>query len=116
MITQIKRSIPDLRSIKHQPLQNKESPSGSPRGSHLRLNTEQIQSSTTATKETDAVTLSAVAVRTCSCGTSKDSSADKNVISDELDALPLPHTSCHPPIADIRYSVSNGMLTTARAL
>lgn len=31
MITHIKRSIPDLRNIKHQPLENKESPAGSPK-------------------------------------------------------------------------------------
>lgn len=31
MISHIKRSIPDLRSIKHQPLENKESPCGSPK-------------------------------------------------------------------------------------
>lgn len=31
VITHIKRSIPDLRNIKHQPLENKESPVASPR-------------------------------------------------------------------------------------
>lgn len=31
VITHIKRSIPDLRNIKHQPLENKESPAGSPK-------------------------------------------------------------------------------------
>lgn len=45
-------------------------------------------------KETDAITLSAVAIRTCSCGASKESTADKNVAAvDEMDAFPTNHRS-----------------------
>lgn len=110
MITHIKRSIPDLRSIKHQPLQNKESPLGSPRASHYRLDAEQNQTAFEQSKdmkfsldkETDAVTLSAVAVRTCTCGASKDPSAEKNVVPDDLDAFPLPHSSSNNSHADLR--------------
>lgn len=47
-----------------------------------------------ADKETDAITLSAVAIRTCSCGASKESTADKNVAAvDEMDAFPTNHRS-----------------------
>lgn len=120
MITHLKRSIPDLRSIKHQPLQNKESPTGSPRASHYRLDPERnVQSASKHSshpplsaaaaaaahhchsgvanddpdKETDAITLSAVAIRTCSCGASKETGSDKNPIVDELDAFPTNHRS-----------------------
>lgn len=141
MITHLKRSIPDLRSIKHQPLQNKESPSGSPRASQYRLDPERnLQSasyshqppssshyrreSTTATaaaasttshhchgvddpeKETDAITLSAVAIRTCSCGASKETSGDKNPVVDELDAFPTNHRSN----AELRYTFDPGTI------
>lgn len=100
MITHIKRSIPDLRSIKHQPLQNKESPLGSPRASHHRLDLEQNQTTSEQSKdvkynETDAVTLSVIAEATCTCGTAKDPSADKNAVADEMEGfhIPIPHSS-----------------------
>lgn len=102
MITHLKRSIPDLRSIKHQPLQNKDSPSGSPRASHYRFDPERnqqgapnhdppYQCSTGLEKET--ITLSAVAIRTCSCGASKESTGDKSVPIDEMDQFPPNHRS-----------------------
>lgn len=105
MITHIKRSIPDLRSIKHQPLQNKESPLGSPRTSHCRLDVERNQSSSHRShshsqepkynydKETNAITLSAATVRTCTCGTTKEATNEKNQNPDESDAFAVPHSS-----------------------
>lgn len=105
MITHIKRSIPDLRSIKHQPLQNKESPLGSPRASHCRLDIERNQSSSHHSheqKETDAVTLSAVAVRTCTCGATKDPTAEKNQNTDDLESFPMPHSSTQHSTIELR--------------
>ncbi|XP_037044043.1 potassium voltage-gated channel subfamily H member 6 isoform X3 [Bradysia coprophila] len=61
VITQIKRSIPDLRSIKHQPLENSAtSPCKSP-GEDRPLLQNQLGT------HADAVTLSAITT-TCSCG------------------------------------------------
>lgn len=111
MLTQIKRSIPDLRSIKHQPLENKESPPVSPRhqrhhtdkpqnhsNDHLHVNDGERRSS--YEKETDAVTLSALQTTECTCGakTTADASAsiDKTpIISDDVDPLNVPHSSGH---------------------
>lgn len=114
MITQIKRSIPDLRSIKHQPLQNKESPLGSPRASHCRLDIERNQHSSHHShsreyrghidKDTDAITLSAVAVRTCTCGASKEATAEKNQNPDESDAFAMPHSSSQQATVELRYN------------
>lgn len=71
MITHIKRSIPDLRTIKHQPLENKESPCGSPK--HYGDNgagTSVMAGKSAAMrgeKETDAITLSAIQTTNCTC-------------------------------------------------
>lgn len=116
MITQIKRSIPDLRSIKHQPLENKESPTGSPK--HAQNHHHQhfprpagaaiaapdqldaIQRSSFE-KDTDAITLSAIQSTSCTCGAKADLSTavDKNAISDDPDAfsIPIPHSTSHLP-------------------
>lgn len=89
MITHIKRSIPDLRAIKHQPLENKESPCGSPKHLHPGdgngAGTSGIGKSLTVRnqmalgsdgmgccdKDTDAVTLSAIQTTSCICGPTK---------------------------------------------
>lgn len=110
MITQIKRSIPDLRSIKHQPLENKESPTGSPKHPQSHRHhlyprppppPDQLDAMQTSSfdKENDAVTLSAIQSTSCTCGTKGDSGdsgtvvAEKNAISDDPDAYPMPHSS-----------------------
>lgn len=84
MITHIKRSIPDLRNIKHQPLENKESPCSSPKhhvengastsgkGYTIRnQNTFGTNGIGCHEKETDAVTLSAIQTTCCTCGPTK---------------------------------------------
>lgn len=84
MITHIKRSFPDLRAGKHQPLENKESPCGSPKHSNADNNGSggagtsgikctAFRNQTTdnmgcCEKETDAVTLSAIQTTSCTCG------------------------------------------------
>lgn len=125
MITHIKRSIPDLRSInnKHQLLENKESPSGSPKCSQNkacdaeRMHHQQSFGGMTGgacnmaghhkdmprlplplDKDTDAVTLSAITETSCTCGGRKGGmniAIDKPIISDDLDALPIPHSTSH---------------------
>lgn len=118
MITQIKRSIPDLRSIKHQPLENRESPPGSPRQQRYSIEPQQSHSSdhhhhhhhhgkldavgrTSFDKETDAVTLSAIQTTSCTCG-SKNAVTDIPVIidkasasgtSEEMEGFTVPHSS-----------------------
>lgn len=66
MITHYKRSITDLRSIKHQPLENNVSPTDSPRMTHKH------DSPTSNHPIPDAVTLSAV-TNVCGCGIQKKS-------------------------------------------
>lgn len=103
MITHIKRSIPDLRSIKHQPLENKESPCGSPKrgggdnGAGTSGTTNRYQHSRNPSlfttecvfdKETDAITLSAVQTTSCTCGPSK------KVPSDNLIAMHIDKNRC----------------------
>ncbi|XP_055319902.1 potassium voltage-gated channel subfamily H member 2 isoform X3 [Sitodiplosis mosellana] len=94
MITHIKRSIPDLRAaVKHQPLENKESPCGSPTKHHgdngagtsgmigkcsafrnqMAFGSDGIGC---CDKETDAVTLSAVQTTSCTCGPTKGAPTD----------------------------------------
>lgn len=120
MITQIKRSIPDLRSVKHQPLENKESPLGSPNHHRYTIESQQSHASdhhhhhhhypagnieaagrTSFEKETDAITLSAIQTTSCTCG-SKNAATDIPVIvdkaspsstSDDLEGLTVPHSS-----------------------
>lgn len=129
MITQIKRSIPDLRSIKHQPLENRDSPPGSP--VHHRYNIEpQLSHSSdhhhhhhhnkpnaaaraSFDKETDAITLSAIQTTSCTCG-SKNATTDIPVIvdkasasgtSEDLEGYTVPHSSSQhmkSPPAEIR--------------
>lgn len=94
MITHIKRSIPDLRAaVKHQPLENKESPCGSPTKQHgdNAAGTSSVIGKCSAfrnqtafgsdgigcyDKETDAVTLSAVQTTSCTCGPAKSAPTD----------------------------------------
>lgn len=99
MITHIKRSIPDLRSIKHQPLENKESPCESPKhvgdnvagasgtnDKHL-LHSRHPNAFTTECdfdKETDAITLSAVQTTSCTCGPSKPA-PNENLVTIQAD-------------------------------
>lgn len=104
MITHIKRSIPDLRSIKHQPLENKESPCGSPKhgggemgtgagtsgtnAKHQQQSRQQPNAFTTECifdKETDAVTLSAVQTTSCTCGPSKTTAPNDNLVTMQID-------------------------------
>lgn len=119
MITQIKRSIPDLRSIKHQPLENRESPPSSPRQQRYNIEPQQTHSSdhhhhhhhgkletmgrTSFDKETDAITLSAIQTTSCTCG-SKNTTTDIPVTvdkasvsgtSDDLEGFTVPHSSSH---------------------
>ena len=111
VISQIKRSIPDLRSVKHQPLENKgkhkyilsnfhlshyliyfsyinpASPTDSPRSSHMkdgRPLVQQKQQQYQQEKEVDAVTLSAI-TSVCSCGGGPKSMSNRKVISDGAD-------------------------------
>lgn len=93
MITHIKRSIPDLRAVKHQPLENKESPCGSPKhhgdngagtsgmiGGKCSTFRNQTNFGSDGIgyddKETDAVTLSAVQTTSCTCGPAKGATTD----------------------------------------
>lgn len=92
VITHIKRSFPDLRAVKHQPLENKESPCGSPKhgdngtGTGTGAGTSGTAGKCSAfrnqtmfnsdgmgccEKETDAVTLSAIQTTSCTCGPAK---------------------------------------------
>ncbi|XP_031622923.1 potassium voltage-gated channel subfamily H member 6 isoform X2 [Contarinia nasturtii] len=81
VITHIKRSIPDLRNIKHQPLENKESPCTSPKHhvengastsgkcyAFRNQNTFGTNGVGCHEKERDAVTLSAIQTTSCTCG------------------------------------------------
>lgn len=111
MITQIKRSIPDLRSIKHQPLENKESPTVSPRHTQShhhhfsrplaavdQLDTIQRSS---FDKDNDAITLSAIQSTSCTCGAKAElggaTAAEKNAISEDSDVFLIPHSSSQLP-------------------
>ncbi|XP_055611210.1 potassium voltage-gated channel subfamily H member 7-like isoform X3 [Uranotaenia lowii] len=63
MMSQIKRSIPDLRSNRHQPLTSTcASPNESPKSSHKHSPPSDLQS------PKDTVTLSAISQRGCACG------------------------------------------------
>ncbi|CAG9800325.1 unnamed protein product [Chironomus riparius] len=89
-VSSIKRSIPDLRSIKHQPLENcNVTPTGSPKGSYKRSISEDQQ-------PRDTVTLSAVNNQICSCsakGKLKEGSI-KSTSSPEDDGFQHAPTSC----------------------
>lgn len=91
MITHIKRSFPDLRAVKHQPLENKESPCGSPKHGDNGAGTSGMAGKCSAfrhqtmfssdgmgccEKETDAVTLSAIQTTSCTCGPAKAAPID----------------------------------------
>lgn len=115
MITHIKRSIPDLRSIKHHPLENKESPSDSPKHlPHQRLSSDKQTTSdhqhhyaqddlqrSSFEKDTEAVTLSAIQSTSCTCGakssTDPTMTVDKSAVApDNLENFPpSTHTSSH---------------------
>ncbi|CRL03250.1 CLUMA_CG016560, isoform A [Clunio marinus] len=74
IVTQIKRSIPDLRAIKHQPLENCcVTPTASPKGSYRRSASEEQQ-------PRDTITLSAVSQHDCGCGV-KDRSKEASIKS-----------------------------------
>lgn len=95
MITHIKRSIPDLRAVKHQPLENKESPQQSPKhhgdngagtsGIIGKCSTFRNQTNFGSDgigcydKEPDAITLSAVQTTSCICGPAKGTAPIDNV-------------------------------------
>lgn len=113
MITHIKRSIPDLRAIKHQPLENKESPCGSPKHTsggegggvgvasvdNCGAGTSGIAKSITirnqtvlgsgglgcCDKDTDAVTLSAIQTTSCTCGPSKGPPNENITLATQMD-------------------------------
>lgn len=119
MITHIKRSIPDLRAIKHQPLENKESPSDSPRhhgengaGTSAmpgRCSVGRNQAAlgmdilVTDGRETEAITLSAVHSSGCTCRPVKNiptdnangSQVDKGRCEQEEDEAMLESNSHH---------------------
>lgn len=114
VISHIKRSIPDLRNIKHHPLENKYSPPGSPRhqigcdrhqpqrsfdnDNHMRVPHE---------KDSDALTLSAIQTINCTCG-AKATDADPMIASDnkssaksdDVNYVPSPHAHSS---ADMKY-------------
>lgn len=114
MITHIKRSIPDLRSIKHQPLENKESPCGSPKhiiGDNGGAGTSsggvgggvsgKYQNTRNAfgaesgfDKETDAVTLSAVQTTSCTCGPTK-APPNENLVPMQIDKTRCEYSYSH---------------------
>lgn len=105
MITHIKRSIPDLRAIKHQPLENKESPCGSPKhhsgggggggggdnggvagtsgmGKSITIRNQMaygLDGLGCSEKDADAVTLSAIQTTSCTCGPNKTMAAADHV-------------------------------------
>ncbi|XP_055686289.1 potassium voltage-gated channel unc-103 isoform X11 [Lutzomyia longipalpis] len=87
MFTHIKRSIPDLRSIKHQPLENIESPKHT--ASHKHSPTVQslkgatTLSAVTGSAAADTVTLSAVASKLCTCGVTKEEDKGETTVSQE---------------------------------
>ncbi|XP_070497645.1 voltage-gated inwardly rectifying potassium channel KCNH6 isoform X5 [Chironomus tepperi] len=89
-VSSIKRSIPDLRSIKHQPLENcNVTPTGSPKGSYKRSISEDQQ-------PRETVTLSAVSNQICNCGAKgklKEGSI-KSTSSPEEDVFQHAPTSC----------------------
>lgn len=100
MITHIKRSIPDLRAIKHQPLENKESPCGSPKhhgdsgaGVSGIAKSITIRHQTAfesdgmgcCEKDTDAVTLSAIQTTSCTCGPSKGPPNENITLATQMD-------------------------------
>lgn len=105
VITHIKRSIPDLRTIKHQPLENKESPCGSPKhhaengagtsvmaGKSSSIRHQGAASAAAAgpdtmtccDKETDAVTLSAIQTTSCTCGPTRGA-PNENIATTQID-------------------------------
>lgn len=108
MITHIKRSIPDLRAIKHQPLENKESPkhqSGGGGGgggdeNGCAAGTSGIGAKSIALrsqmsfgldglgcseKDADAVTLSAVQTTSCTCGPNKGTTNEHVTLAAQID-------------------------------
>ncbi|XP_050073499.1 potassium voltage-gated channel subfamily H member 7 isoform X4 [Anopheles maculipalpis] len=77
IINQLKRSIPDLRSHKHQPLTNQcASPNESPKSTHKQTiphHQESIMATSAALgRAPDTITLSAISNRACSCGAKPD--------------------------------------------
>lgn len=109
MITHIKRSIPDLRAIKHQPLENKESPCGSPKhgggggggenvggggvastsgiGKSIAIRSQipyGLDGLGCCEKDADAVTLSAIQTTSCTCGPNKIA-ADHVTLAAQID-------------------------------
>ncbi|GAB0089900.1 Ion_trans domain-containing protein [Sergentomyia squamirostris] len=88
MISHIKRSFPDLRSVKHQPLENIESPRHAASHKHSPTTTSLKAAAaggvggagggSTITPGADAVTLSAVTSKVCTCGISKKESEMKD--------------------------------------
>uniref|UniRef100_A0A4Y0BTV6 Cyclic nucleotide-binding domain-containing protein n=1 Tax=Anopheles funestus TaxID=62324 RepID=A0A4Y0BTV6_ANOFN len=80
IINQLKRSIPDLRSHKHQPLTNQcASPNESPKSTHKQTiphhqehQTAAMVASSVLGRAADTVTLSAVSNRACTCGSKPD--------------------------------------------
>ncbi|XP_049543348.1 potassium voltage-gated channel subfamily H member 6 isoform X1 [Anopheles darlingi] len=79
MLNQLKRSIPDLSSNKHQPLTNKcASPNESPKSTHKQTIPRQHSQEHPLGgfgRAADTVTLSAVSQRACTCGSKSEGSA-----------------------------------------
>lgn len=109
MITHIKRSIPDLRAVKHQPLENKESPCGSPKhhscggggggdngvvagtsgvGKSIAIRNQMafgLDGLGCCEKDADAVTLSAIQTTSCTCGPNKAMAAEHVTLATQMD-------------------------------
>lgn len=109
MITHIKRSIPDLRAIKHQPLENKESPCGSPKhhsggtgaageggglagtsgvSKSIALRNQMalgMDSMGCCEKDADAITLSAIQTTSCTYGPNKTSGTEHVTMAAQID-------------------------------
>ncbi|XP_050098111.1 potassium voltage-gated channel subfamily H member 2 isoform X2 [Anopheles aquasalis] len=79
MLNQLKRSIPDLSSNKHQPLTNKcASPNESPKSTHKQTIPRQHSQEHPMGgfgRAADTVTLSAVSNRACTCGSKTEGTA-----------------------------------------
>ncbi|CAO1308266.1 unnamed protein product [Diamesa hyperborea] len=110
LVTQIKRSIPDLRSIKHHPLENMPvTPTGSPKGSYKRSASEEQHNH----KIVDTLTLSAVGHNACSCGTKdklKDGSGSVKSSSPDADEIFQHAPTSHCPKSNDKDMIK-GQLT-----
>ncbi|XP_059615567.1 potassium voltage-gated channel subfamily H member 6 [Phlebotomus argentipes] len=83
MFTHIKRSFPDLRSIKHQPLENIESPRHTNHKHSPTVQSLKTAATAAAGVTADTVTLSAVTTKLCNCAASKEGEKGDPTMSQE---------------------------------